>query len=302
MNALQIRITSLLLLTAMPVAAHEAPNRVIDDLTHRIEQSGPSPRLLTARAYEYRAVGALDAAAEDFHAALDRDPEYAAAVHGLARVYLDREDYTQAIATARRGLALSDAVDDEAPYHAIAARAFAAQGRWDESRNAWRAALRASRPEVDWFIGEAECLARLGRISDRADALSDAVARNASAVLRRMRIAALIDAGDLEPAATQIERGLANTRWRASWLLLRARLRQAEGNVPAAQADAAHALEEIQLRLNPEFPDPYLFADAALAHALVGDRDRAWMCLRRAKALGVAPCRLYDIQRCIGAE
>lgn len=282
-----LRIATAFLLLAVAATAHDSPNVVIDKLSHRIEDRGPSPRLLTSRAFEYRVIGEFDAAIADFQAALEIDKDYAPALHGLAAAYFRNHDYAKAESVVRQGLAQSAAPTDRAPYYAVLAQCQSAQQDWSAALESWRAALESKRPEVDWFIGEAQCLQRLGRLEERSEALANAKSRNSSAVLERLWLGALVDTGQFEEAGAVIQREMENTRWKSSWLLLKARLERNRGNDKDARAAASQALQEIRTRQNHDNPDPYLVAEAAQAHALLGNHATARDLRDQAHNLGV---------------
>ncbi|MBX3178900.1 MAG: tetratricopeptide repeat protein [Candidatus Hydrogenedentes bacterium] len=276
-------------LLAVPVSAHDAPGDVVHAITHRIETNGPTARLLSARATEYEYLGQREAAIADFEAALALQPRYGLAIAGLAQCLLRGGQLERAAAVAEQGLALEDGPEREAPYHAIVAQARARAERWEDALPAWRAALASPRPEVDWFLGEAEALARLGRHAERAEALSAARARNPSAVLHRTWVWALVDAGRAADAMPEIEANLARAQWKSTWLLLRARVHASQGDREAQHADARAALAEISARWNAGRAgrDPQLMAYAALGFGLLGETEIARDHLEKARALGV---------------
>ena len=265
---------SALLLAVLPVAAHDSPDDVIHALTHRLEAHGASARLLTARAFEHQALRQWEAALADFAAALELQPHYAPALTGSAQVFLHQRAWAEATRVAREGLAQAEGAAAEGAFHALLARIHAGQEKWIEALADWRAALRSPQPEIDWYLGEAECLARLGRHDDQVNALARAMTRNPSVVLRRSWIRALVDAGQTDLASNEIARGLAAARWKSSWLLLHARVQAQRGEPVEAGAAAAAALTEIRGRLNPARADPWLEAEAAEAQALLGGQLR----------------------------
>ena len=268
-------------------SAHDSPGDVIHLLTDRIESHGPTVRLLASRAYEHRSLGDSAAAIADFQHALKLQPGYSPAILGCAETMLGQGSYSDAESIIRTGLLPDDEVSRRAPFEAVLARILAAQLRWSEAREAWRAALQAPDPEVDWFLGEAECLARMGCFPEQVDALAKAVKRNPSVVLQRAWIRALVDAGEFGRASTEIESALAGSRWKSQWLLLRARINGQRGNVIAEKSDAMAALTEIRSRYNPERPAPYLVAEMGNALALLGQHEESRACIEQARRLGV---------------
>jgi tetratricopeptide (TPR) repeat protein len=243
---------------------------MIATLSERIAAGGADARLLTTRAYEHQALGNRTAALADFKAALALEPRLGAALSGAAEALLLEGAWTEARTLARRGLALDEDPQRRAPYHALLARIAAEQQRWTEALDSWRAALLSPQPEIDWFLGESHALATLGRPAEQIAALALAMQRNPSVVLRRAWIRALVESGDLDAASREIEYELARSRWRGSWLLLRARIHGLRLQHQAQRADAAAALAEIERRLHPQRPDPQLVEEANHARRLLG--------------------------------
>lgn len=302
-----IRFIVIGVLIAVPVFAHDDPANVIHQLTHRIEVEGASARLLTARAFEFRSIGDDEAAIGDFVAALRDNPKYTPAIHGLAKAQLAQGDFDTAEHVAQTALDLASSPAETAQAHALIARVH--EGREDvrAALAEWRRALAFEKPEVDWFLAEAEALRALNRVDEAADALGRARERNKSAAIHRAWIHAALDAGKYEDAEPAIANGLASARWKSSWLLMRAQLHTASGNHEAAQADATAARAEIAARLNPQRPDAYLLADLAVALTILGDHDTANTQLAHAEEIGAAAAhidhareriaRLQDLRR-----
>lgn len=259
-------------LASVPLAtAHDGPEQVIQMLSDRMEANGTTARLLVGRAFEHRSLGNWDAALADFQEALDLSPRDAAALIGSAETLLRRGDLPEAEDIARKGLTLSVDIAKQAPYHALLARIGARQQQWQTALDSWRHALRSPQAEIDWFLGEAECLAKMGRFEEQINSLERAMTRNASVVLQRAWIRALVEGGEFARATVEIERGLANARWKSAWLLLRAGIHEKERRVAAQQADAAAALDEIRQRLSADCPDPHLMGEVAEARRLLGE-------------------------------
>jgi tetratricopeptide (TPR) repeat protein len=252
-----------------PVVAHDGPRRVIEIVGRAIATEGPSAQLLLRRAYEHQALGDTEAAILDFNAALAFDPRSTAAWLGGAEARLRRGEWQDAASMARAGLELDPDARTQAPFHALLARIHESRRQWTMALDAWRSALRAPQGEIDWFLGEARCLAELGRTRERCEALTFAMTRNPSVVLRRAWIHALVEAGDLDLAWREIETALGDARWKSAWLLLRARIHAQRGDRPQQRSDASAALEEITIRLHPTRPDPQLLAEAEFARRLL---------------------------------
>jgi tetratricopeptide (TPR) repeat protein len=234
-----------------------------------MESDGESSTLLIDRAYEYEALGNSRKAVHDFEAALIINPGSWAAISGCAEAYLRIEAWDKAELLARKGISVLNNNSEKAPFFAVLAKSLAAQQYWKEALDAWRGALRSPRPQIDWFLGESESLAQLGRLQERVDALVKAKERNPSVVLHRSWIFAMVDAGQYDQASEEIERQISRSRWKSSWLLLRARIHEAYGRDAAKAVDAKAALEDIKSRLHSDQPDPLLLKQEAEALVLL---------------------------------
>tara|TARA_R110001592_G_scaffold270770_3_gene537205 strand:+ start:241 stop:1137 length:897 start_codon:yes stop_codon:yes gene_type:complete len=287
---------------ALSTSAHDNPGDVVHALTHRIETDGPTARILAARAFEYTFLRQWDQAVSDFDAALELQPSYGVALTGLAQALSHQENFSRAEAVAKRGLELDIDPARQAPFWAALAEIHTVQADWSPALYAWRQALKSPRPEVDWYLSEADCLAHLDRYTERVSALAEATTRNPSVVLHRSWIRALVDAGALDDASREIELGLAGARWKSSWLLLRARVHAQRQERAQQESDAEAALAEIRQRWNPKQSDqdPILVADAGLAFALLGQDTVARELMDKARAQGVSESHLTDLEQLIG--
>ncbi len=270
-----------------PAVAHHSPNEVIEALSLAIERDGATPRMLVQRAYEYRALDDADSARRDLEEALALHPGHLGALKALARMDINEGAPAAAVARLRQCLDRGLDVNAAGPVHALWAEALESAGDEDAALRQCRLALRAARPDIDWFVQEARLLRELGRMDDAVAALQGATERNPSAVLHRAWIEALIDAGNLAQASSAVEAELASSRWRSGWLLIRARMHESSGKHALARRDAHAALREIEDRLNPAYPDPFLLIEAGSAHAILGEFDRAGIRLDQARALGM---------------
>jgi hypothetical protein len=218
---------------------------------------------------QYQSLGDWNSAVSDFNAALALDPRSRAAMIGCIEALLHQGGWREAEFLAHQGLALDQRAATQAPFRAMLARIGVRRENWPEALVAWRAALQSPQPEIDWFLGEAECLEQMGRWSERSTALRAAMQRNPSVVLRRAWIRALVDAGELAQASREIEYEITQARWQSSWLLLRARVNEMRQDPAGRRADATRALLEIRGRLNLKHPDPTLVKEEAEALQLI---------------------------------
>jgi tetratricopeptide (TPR) repeat protein len=269
-NRLNFIIAALAFLFPIYTAiGHKGPDHVVRDLTERIETEGPSTRLYVARAFEHQSLRNWDAVIVDFNRALELNPSSRVALSGCAQSLIQLGDFSQAESMALRGLALDDDLSAQAPFHAILATNYSKQERWTDALESWGRALKAPQPEIDWFLGESQALKKLLRFAEEVKVLSKARQRNPSIVLHRAWIRALVDAGDYMAALDEIEAGIARSRWKSSWLLLRARIYGETQRYVEQKEDALAALNEIRSRLNPHHPDPHLVLEEAQAEAIL---------------------------------
>ena len=292
---MRIAIAITAVLVGAAAFAHDGPDDRIHDLTHKIEDEGATPKLLSARAYEYRSLGQYDEAIADYEAAITASPNYAPALHGLAQTLLRAERLNDAEVAAHAILAKLDSDHDTASAHALHARIEQRRENYDKALTHWRKAL-ALGGEIDWYLGEAACLRAMKRFEDAAKALESAREKNPSAAIYRAWIAALIDAEREDMALTEIEDRLENARWKSTWLIFRARALGAKGNIESARVDARRALKEINTRLDPDRPDGFLLADAAAAYAILGDDIAAHQHFEQARELRVPNAYLASLQ------
>lgn len=272
---------ALFLLSGAIAEAHDSPTHRIESLTLTIERQGASAELYLSRAYEYIALSLWIEAIGDFRSALESEPTSAAAIYGLTQALIGSEAFSEAETAAKQGIALSTATREEMPLQALLAKSQMGQKKWTAALASWQIAIRADRPEIDWYLAEAECLFRLNRFEDRAAALQKAKERNPSVVLHRTWIQALVDAGQSETALPEIEKGLRHAGWKSSWLLLRARVYELQGRLAEQRADAERALAELARRLDTDNPDPILIQEAAKALTMLGRDNDAEKYLER---------------------
>ena len=286
-------ITSLV--RSLQAWGHHSPSEVIDSLTHRIGHGERTEILFVRRGDEYRSIGKNQDAIADYRAALLQATECLPAFYGMAHAHFSLSNWQEAQAFAKQGVASTSLPDTAAPFHAILARISEQNSHWDTALSSWQLTLASSRPKVDWFLGESRSLKRLHRINDARHALEAAMKRNPSIVLRRAWIEMLIQCKEVEEASKQISSGLARSRQKSSWLLLRARLHLAQKNQQAAREDAHSALSEIARRQNPKSVNPFLAADRGLALTILGRDEEARVDIELARSLGVSHERLSKL-------
>lgn len=275
--------------------AHHSPSELIESLTQRLEKGERTAILFVRRGDEYRSLGKNQAAVADYEAALRLTTENLPALYGLAQAQLSQSHWDEAQAVAKRGVASTSPPDKVAPFHAIIARTHEQKEHWNLALDSWQHTLASSRPKVDWFLGESRSLKRLHKKNDARQALETAMKRNPSTVLRRAWIETLILCSDFDIAEKTISAGLDRARQKSSWLLLRARLRQAQKQPAAARKDAQAALSEIERRQNPNSVNPFLAADRGLALSILGRAEEARADIELARSLGVSHWGLLEL-------
>jgi tetratricopeptide (TPR) repeat protein len=267
--------------------AHDSPEHVIEILTARMSVAGERPDLLWRRATEHRVLGNLAGAAADLKRALKLNPACLPALTDLSRVQLAQGHQRRALWTLDRAFTLVRDELGRAPLRMLRAEIFLESGEPKKALVECDRALRhVDGAMPDWYLTRSQIQLRLGRYEEAVAGLKTGFERTGSAVLEVECIDAMIDAGRLDEALQRIEPILADSRWRASWLVRRARVRLAGGAVSAAHADLMAGLRELNQRLNSPRPDPGLLTDRGLASALLGDAVPARRDLAEAKKLG----------------
>lgn len=278
---------ALALAAALPLSAHDSPEHGVEQVTARLEREGRHADLLCERARYYRELGRLPEAEADLAAAWAAEPGHLEAANTLARVQFHRGQPRQALATLDRALTRAETDAARTPLLLTRAEVRAAQGDAAAAlADCDRAFAGAGEPELDWYLLRAQLQLRAGRAAAAAAGLRRGFEQTGNAVLEAEWIEALIDAGEARAALDRIEGPLAESRWRSSWLLRRARARLALGDTSRARGDAHAALRELDTRLQTPRPDPSLLLDRGLAHALLGDKAAARRDLDAARAAG----------------
>ena len=263
------------LLAPLGAATHESPEHVVETLTERLAKEGESAALYYRRGVEHRVLGALADSTDDLRKALDLDPNFLPARRELTRVLLDRDRLDEALRTVDEGL--RNTPDEPGIASLLRARAevLVRRGDFEKALADCERALEAHPADLDGYLLRGRIQTRLGRHQEAVEGYHDGYVRTGSYVLQNQWIESLIDAGDCRRALQEIESELAQSRWKSSWLLRRARARICLQDRSEAMADLRDAIEEIGARLHPRRPDFTLLADRGLAYALLGESDRA---------------------------
>lgn len=268
-----------------------------------METVGQRSDLLWRRATEYRVLGQLDAAARDLKAALKITPGFIPALTDLSRVQLTQGKRRQALATIDRALATVEDDAARAPLWMIRADVAVEAGNYEKAlADCDRALQHASGNELDWYLTRSQLQCRLGRFNDAVAGLQRGFELTGSAVLEVESIDAMIEAGRHAEALKTIEPALADSRWRSSWLIRRARVRLGLGEISMAHDDLLAAIQEINSRLNPAHSDYGLLADRGLAYALLGDTVLGRRDLESARKLGADAWTLRRLELTVAAK
>jgi tetratricopeptide (TPR) repeat protein len=256
-------------------------------LTARMEVVGERPDLLWRRATEHRVLGELPAAASDLKRALKINPRFLPALTDLSRVQLAQGHRRRALWTLDRAFEFVRDEPGRAPLRMLRAEIFAERGQMKQALVECDRALRqAEAVPLDWYLTRSQIQCRLGKFNEAVAGLKTGFDLTGSAVLEVECIDAMIDDGRFDEALERIEPILADSRWQASWLVRRARVRLGAGEIAAAHADLMTAIRELNQRLSSPRPDPGLLTDRGLASALLGDVAPARRDLIEAKRLG----------------
>ena len=262
------------------VLSHGNPGHevTIAELNAQIQQTPNLPELYFQRAWNYREIGRLEDARADWEKTLQVSPGFLPASRELARA--DGAAGKVDIGIARLRQAMTAAPADQTFHlpgcHSVLAELLLKQGKNEDALQEAQAGLdRAPDLLLDLCLLRSEAQRRLGRLDDRVKDLAATMLKLKSYVVKTKWFDAMIDDGRGAEILAEIEGELANTRYQASWLIRRARIRQYAGDTAQAEADLTTAMQEITSRLRPDNPDLSLLCDRGIIHYLMGDRAAA---------------------------
>lgn len=263
----------------------------VADLSAQIAKTPEIPELYFQRAWNYREMGKSTEAHADFEKTLELNPEFLPASRELAREEATQGRTEDGIKRLRKAIAGAPAAQ---AFHipgcdSVLADLLLRSGKYEEALAAASDGLKRS-PDLllDLCLLRAEAQRRMGRHDDRIRDLAAAMAKIRSFVLREKWYDALIDAGRGGEILPEIESELANTRYQATWLIRRARIRLHADDPSGAEKDLHTALAEIQTRIRPENPDLSLLCDRGTVHFLLGNKTGAQTDLDAAKSKGAS--------------
>lgn len=273
-----LAIWSLGLVWPGPATANPGHEVTVAELNAQIAKTPDLPELYFQRAWNYREMQRPAEARADWEKTLSLNPGFLPASRELARMDALEGRMEEGIARLRQAMASAPA--DQAFHqpgcHSVLAELLLKQGKNDEALQEAQTGLDRS-PDLllDLCLLRSEAQRRLGKLDDRVRDLAAAMTKLRSFVVRSKWYDAMIDAGRGQEILPEIEQEIANTRYQASWLIRRARIRQGTGEQAGAASDLTAALEEINRRIRPENPDLSLLCDRGVIHALQGNHAAA---------------------------
>ena len=296
-----------ILLTSGPgpgrLRADPGHEKIIASLTEQIAAGSRDPALYFQRGWNYREMPQAPAGAArlDFLKALELDAGFLPAKRELARLEAEEGKLEDAVRRLRGALDPAPArpTAELAGCWSLLADYLLLLNRAEEARTAAEAGLQtAGGLTVDLTLTLGEALRRLHREGERIRCLTGAARAVHSAILEDALTDALIDARHIAEAQPRVENGLAGSRWKAPWLIRRARLRLAvAGEQESASGDLRAALAEIQGRMADGLPaGPEVFCDRGIVRALLGESTAARQDLAMAIARGAEPWRLRVLE------
>lgn len=285
------RLAILSLALAWPALSPANPGHevTVAELNAQISKTPDVPELYFQRGWNYREMQRPADARADWEKTLTLHPGFLPASRELAR--MDAQEGQLAAGIARLRKAMAGAAPDQAFHrpgcHSVLAELLLQQGNDEAALQETQAGLEES-PELllDLCLLRSEAQRRLGKLDDRVRDLAAAMTKLRSFVVKAKWFDAMIDGGRGAEILPEIEQELANTRYQASWLIRRARIRQFQGDQAGAASDLSSALMEVHHRLRPENPDLSLVCDRGLIHALQGDHAAAAADLELARRQG----------------
>ncbi len=281
------------------LAAHEGPQHEIDELTERIAADGPNAEWNYRRACAYIAIQSPEKALDDLRTAIQLDARHFDAHLELCKVLLSLGQLDDAMKASTHA-------KETFPMHARYAECavargdiFVAKNQWDEALAEYLLACERRPDEIDWRLKLSAVQSHLGRHEDRIVGLKEAFDRSGSVVLRTEWIESLIDGGRAQEALPWIEAELESSRWRASWLLRRARAYAQLQESRLATNDLEEAKAELSARMQGRRPSPSLLLDRGTIHAMLGDISSALRDRESAAELGAPSSPLKRLDEAI---
>lgn len=301
-----VRFACRILLACGPGAgglrADPGHEKIIATLTEQIGEGGRDPALYFQRGWNYREMPQppVGAARADFVKALELEADFLPAQRELARLDAEEGKLEEAVVRLREAVQSGSGrpAAELAGCWSLLADFLLLLNRSGEAQTAAEAGLKtAGGLTLDLTLTLSEALRRLHLEDDRIRCLTLAAGAVRSAILEDALTDALIDARRGAEAGPRVERELAVSRWKAPWLIRRARLRLADGNQKAASGDLQTALAEIAGRVaDSQALGPDVFCDRGTARALLGETTAARQDLSLALSQGAESWRLRVLE------
>jgi tetratricopeptide (TPR) repeat protein len=283
----QIAGSFLVAVAIVPALAHDGPEHDIEELTEQISKEGESAQLLLERAIEYQVIRKYAEAIKDLERANALAPLSPGIQRELGRAYFSTGKTNEALRTVSRGLETPVSGAERASLLAVRAEILRPRKEFQKALDDTNEAIAEHPDNVEWYLLRSQLQAELKLPQERVAGLEQGIKVTGSGVLQIEWIDALIDNEQYGLALEKIEAELNSSRLQSSWLIRRARVRQALEKDKEAIADLQSAIRELNDRISPAAPDPSLLADRGLAYELLGDKEKALKDYNLAKEKGI---------------
>ena len=255
--------------------AHHNVEETIKELTAQIANA-PSAELYFKRAIEYRALRKPTNCAADLRAALRLSPHHHSSKMALARLLmsLGKYDESRTLSAELIEVAKTPGRKIEALFlSAELAHASEEDEKALQILNQLQKGFPVHDESIDLFHGY--LLIRNDKAPQAARMLQQSYQRTKGVVLRNSWIDASLVAGEIEEVWPIIKRELEESRFKAAWLIRRARVAQLQGQDDQMRKDLQLASKELEGRIKPGRPDLTLVSDRGLARAMLGEKTKA---------------------------
>ena len=271
--------------------AHDSPQHTIELLNKNKDITATQ---LHQRALAYREAGKLDLAIADLQSAILREPQKLGHRLELARTLLSAHKNDAALISTHHALMLAETPEQRAEIYILQAEIFQNEGKYKKSLALMNRAFgEVPKGELEWYLMRSQDQKKLRLSAQRVLDLEAGMAVNASAVLKAHWIDALLDDAQFQRALKEVDLELVDRRWKASYLIKRARALIGLKRRAEAESDLRAAIAEMTPRLNPKSLDLLLVADLGVAHALLSHKNQAESCLKLLR-LHRAPSWMMD--------
>ena len=261
----------------MPISiwGHHSVEETIKELTQKISKS-PTSELYFKRAIEYRALRKSKECEHDLRAALRLSPDHYSSKMALARLLMTSHKYDEARTYSNELLRSTSTLPRMIEARFLSAELAQMRGNHNKALKICED-IQKEFPDHDETIDlfHAYLLIKDEKASEAAQLLQQGYHRTHGVVLRNSWIDASLLAGEIESVWPVIQKELADSRFKAAWLIRRARVAQLQGAREQMHKDLKLALAELETRINSERPDLTLISDRGLAFAMKGDKELA---------------------------